>query len=210
MNLIYRICFLLLFFVINVFGSQVPLPSHWRQTQGQGVVANIPDPKISATLFVQHTSTGAIVFQKYGNNQINYISNLNYVAKCSNFGNNTIDSLQCVPSRISTSDRNENLPLPHSEIAFLQDITSSLDPANNVNSGFFGRLLSKHSDYSVIIIIKNSHLAPCQVGNWGPGIYCHKYLQSFCDNVKALGRNCIVLVYYPSRDHNGYDYFRYK
>ncbi len=193
---------LILFFETPFFSFGMELPDGWNSNIDNGCCyALISDPICAKVFGVNHASTAAIRFK--GTNPANraiqyttYVSTFNYVAKEASFRNKNFSKQNpsWTPSIIEGSQRSNELPLPHSEIAFLQDITENVDPANSIRSGFLGRLLAKHNGESVYIFIKNSCMLPCYSGSWGKGIYCDKYLRTFCNNVKAVYGNCAINV----------------
>jgi hypothetical protein len=192
----------MLLFVIplNSLGMEEALPSRWRKEINNNILNAIRAPEKDTSIAVKHATTAAISFEKKISDTesivTNYISDWNYVAKESSFLSSSAATTKplWVPSTLSHAERSIYLPLPHSEIAFLQQITGHKDPANHIQ-GFIYYLLSKHSGETLTIYLKNSGSTPCSTGDWGPGIYCKNYLQSFCNKIKTVYGNCCILIF---------------
>ena len=190
---------LILIFIIpfNSLGMEEVLPLGWRKEINTRAFSSLNIPEKDSAYGVKHASTAVISFENPSSKVItNYISEWNYIAKESSFLNTNLAASKpsWIPCIISHAERSNSLPLPHSEIAFLQQITGHKDPAKHIQ-GMIKDLLLRHPEEKITILLKNTDLAPCSTGDWGPGIYCKQYLQLFCDKIKAEYGNCTILVF---------------
>jgi hypothetical protein len=154
---------------------------------------------------VNHSSKCAITIETEKKSYTLVLPNL-YVAK----GSDYCDS-RYIACKLKTAVAGK--PSLHSEIAFIQDITSNSDPVND--SIAEGSLINKRIKWllsekiiKITLIIKNSQRLPCSDNdhdyrgtliNWGPGIRCDDYLQQFCNKIcQQYGVACSITVQAPS------------